>query len=276
MTSEILPIGLKRAFEQKIRLQADEWGFLGVADGSGFPGTVEADGYIYDIPSKTGHMYCRILRGVSLEVGFCVARTAKQHDQKVGFVRKGGLLVAIDPDATGGVAGFGSGYGANIIPDFDASKITSGTLKHERGGLEADVSAYAGFLFISGGATSQKKANLSATAAPTTGDDSADGYSVGSLWIDVTNDNVYQAVDVSVGAAVWKQLDASGSAANKDLWSGTGDVTLSNSTTETSMFPGGTGSLDLAADWWAVGRGAIYRAGGEFELRGVLAGQSRF
>lgn len=35
-----------------------------------------------------------------------------------------------------------------------ASEITSGTLAHERGGLEADVSAYDGLVRISGGATS--------------------------------------------------------------------------------------------------------------------------
>lgn len=35
-----------------------------------------------------------------------------------------------------------------------ASDVTSGTLVHERGGLEADVSAYSGLLKISGGATS--------------------------------------------------------------------------------------------------------------------------
>ena len=36
-----------------------------------------------------------------------------------------------------------------------ASDITSGTLAHEQGGLEADVSGYSGLLKISGGATSQ-------------------------------------------------------------------------------------------------------------------------
>lgn len=36
-----------------------------------------------------------------------------------------------------------------------ASDIVSGTLAHERGGLEADVSAYDGLLKVSGGATSQ-------------------------------------------------------------------------------------------------------------------------
>lgn len=39
-----------------------------------------------------------------------------------------------------------------------ASAISSGTLVHERGGLEADVSAYAGLVKISGGVTSQATA----------------------------------------------------------------------------------------------------------------------
>lgn len=42
------------------------------------------------------------------------------------------------------------------------------------------------------------------TAAPTTGDDTADGYSVGSRWIDTTNDRAYVCVDASLGAAVWE------------------------------------------------------------------------
>lgn len=39
-----------------------------------------------------------------------------------------------------------------------ASEVTSGTLTHEHGGLEADVSAYSGLVKISGGATSQASA----------------------------------------------------------------------------------------------------------------------
>jgi hypothetical protein len=41
------------------------------------------------------------------------------------------------------------------VHDHTAQQIISGTLLHERGGLEADVSAYNGLLKISGGATSQ-------------------------------------------------------------------------------------------------------------------------
>lgn len=46
---------------------------------------------------------------------------------------------------------------------------------------------------------------LNATTAPTTGDDSGDGYSVGSMWIDTTNDRTYICVDSTVAAAIWRE-----------------------------------------------------------------------
>lgn len=57
----------------------------------------------------------------------------------------------------------------------------------------------------------QIKHIYSATAAPTSGDDEADGYSIGSLWINVSADTVYICVDNAAGAAVWRQLDAASS-----------------------------------------------------------------
>lgn len=48
------------------------------------------------------------------------------------------------------------------------------------------------------------KVNLSAATAPGVGDDSSAGYSVGSLWIDTTNDVAYRCLDASAGAAIWR------------------------------------------------------------------------
>jgi hypothetical protein len=45
-----------------------------------------------------------------------------------------------------------------------------------------------------------------ATTAPTVNDDTGDGYSVGTLWLDTTNDRMYIAIDVSAGAAVWVEI----------------------------------------------------------------------
>lgn len=63
-----------------------------------------------------------------------------------------------------------------------------------------------------GGATSDVKVlnKLDATTAPTVNDDSGDGYDVGSIWVDVTNDNAYICLDATVGAAVWKPISGSG------------------------------------------------------------------
>lgn len=49
-----------------------------------------------------------------------------------------------------------------------------------------------------------------ATSAPGTGDDSADGYSIGSLWHNVTADTMYVCLDATVGAAVWKLATGGG------------------------------------------------------------------
>ena len=47
------------------------------------------------------------------------------------------------------------------------------------------------------------KINYAGTGAPTANDDNADGYRVGSMWIDITNDESYRCVDDTTGAAVW-------------------------------------------------------------------------
>lgn len=47
------------------------------------------------------------------------------------------------------------------------------------------------------------KNNDAGTAPPTANDDAADGYSVGSRWIDTTNDEVYICVDATIASAIW-------------------------------------------------------------------------
>lgn len=47
---------------------------------------------------------------------------------------------------------------------------------------------------------------LNAAAGPGVGDDSADGYSPGSIWVDTTNDAAYVCLDASAGAAVWTEI----------------------------------------------------------------------
>lgn len=58
---------------------------------------------------------------------------------------------------------------------------------------------------------------IDATAAPTVNDDAGDGYSVGSLWLDVTNDKGYILLDSTVGAAVWQQFSGAGVIADNSI-----------------------------------------------------------
>ena len=48
-----------------------------------------------------------------------------------------------------------------------------------------------------------KLSNFSSTGAPSTGDDTLDGYAVGSRWINMATDKEYVCLDSSSGAAVW-------------------------------------------------------------------------
>jgi hypothetical protein len=49
------------------------------------------------------------------------------------------------------------------------------------------------------------KANFAAVTAPGVNDDSTQGYSVGSVWIDTTHLLAYVCLDATAGAAVWSE-----------------------------------------------------------------------
>lgn len=73
--------------------------------------------------------------------------------------------------------------------------------------MNSDISPVEGILRKTGtGTYTAIKSNLSATTDPVVGSDSTTGYGIGSKWINITADSVWEAVDVSVGAAVWKEL----------------------------------------------------------------------
>jgi len=88
----------------------------------------------------------------------------------------------------------------------------TGTLQHEKGGLEANVATGDGYVQIKAGATTVIKSNTAATAAPGATDDSAAGYGVGSVWIDTTNDKAYVCLDATATAAVWTEITQGGGA----------------------------------------------------------------
>jgi hypothetical protein len=56
------------------------------------------------------------------------------------------------------------------------------------------------------------KVKLDATSAPTVNNDVDEGYAVGSIWCDVTNDKAYVCLDNTDGAAVWTETTAGASA----------------------------------------------------------------
>jgi hypothetical protein len=54
------------------------------------------------------------------------------------------------------------------------------------------------------------KHNLNASVAPTVSNDSSQGYSVASMWIDTTGNKAYICVDNAVGGAIWIEMGGSG------------------------------------------------------------------
>ena len=62
----------------------------------------------------------------------------------------------------------------------------------------------------SGTAVTTLKNNLAASAGPTVNDDSTTSYSVGSRWIDTTNDKEYVCLDNTATAAVWTETTGAG------------------------------------------------------------------
>lgn len=80
--------------------------------------------------------------------------------------------------------------------------------------------------------------NLAATTAPTVNEDSGDGYEVGSLWVDTTNDKTYLCTDASSGAAVWKETsNAASSGAQIYVGSYTGDAAATKAITGVGFTP---------------------------------------
>ena len=93
-----------------------------------------------------------------------------------------------------------------------------------------------------------KKANLAGTAAPTATDDSAAGYSVGSIWVDTTNDKAYICVDNTATAAIWKETTAVAASLPPD----SNEANATGTTTTTSTSDVNVASMALtppAGDW---------------------------
>ena len=129
--------------------------------------------------------------------------------------------------------------------DQSATGTLGSPLSIANGGTAATTAAAARTsLGIENGGTLKHK--LDATSAPTAGDDSADGYSVGSFWIDVSANQAYLCVDASGSAAIWEiYLDLS----TESLYTSHQRMTLQTDTSSSNAvtfdFAGGDCFLDL-------------------------------
>lgn len=89
-----------------------------------------------------------------------------------------------------------------------------------------------------------KKNEYAKTAAPTANDDSGDGYSVGSMWVDTTNDKVYICVDATATAAIWYRVDIG----NREILLGPQDLyTIAGSPAQGALGQQPTWRLDDSA-----------------------------
>ena len=76
--------------------------------------------------------------------------------------------------------------------------------------MDSDFSANGAMERTGAGAYATILNKRDATTAPTANDDSGDGYSVGSRWVDVTGDKEYVCLDATLTAAVWTETTQSG------------------------------------------------------------------
>jgi len=74
---------------------------------------------------------------------------------------------------------------------------------------------------------------LDATVNPAVTDDSGDGYAVGSIWINVTDDYSFILMDATVGAAVWQAIGSK--TAHVEVLSSNDTTTSTSYTTVNSM-----------------------------------------
>jgi hypothetical protein len=127
-----------------------------------------------------------------------------------------------------------------------ASSIASGTLAHERGGLEADVSAYSGLIKISGGSTSQAVAGTDYTTPSST--ETFTNKSITDFRLTNATELTISSGSVTATQS-YHSIDTESDAASDDLATisggSTGDrlVIFANNDARTVVVKNGTGNI---------------------------------
>lgn len=102
-------------------------------------------------------------------------------------------------------------FAGDLNAEFDLIQdFASGSLGHSHDGTTGEgpkinlATSVTGVLPAANGGVSGKN-KTDATTAPNEFNDTSDGYSPGSLWVDITNKIFYFCVDATNGAAIWRR-----------------------------------------------------------------------
>jgi hypothetical protein len=214
----------------------------------------------FTLPGTTGYLYLRfelaVAQGIHVhEVDTTPLSTTgvSDHGALTGLTDQDHPASAVSFDPTG-LANTSATDVQEAIEDLDGAISGGGipaTIVDVKGDIivatAADtvarlpvISGNGSSLVVASGASTGLAWQLNkydATTAPTVNDDTGDGYTVGSIWIDTTGDAAYICADASSGAAVWLPFDDGGTAAAEPAYDHFGTM---------QMFPGW---LTAAANW---------------------------
>jgi hypothetical protein len=152
--------------------------------------------------------------------------TGVDADFVTGTAGTGGNLASWNVDGDLVDAGSATSAFAAASHNHAASDIDSGTLAHERGGLEADVSAYSGLVKITGGATSAVTVTAAGEALLDDADAAAQRTTLGLGTAAVLAEGT---------SAEFRNNTADRALSTDQVWGAGAEVTLTSSSNSTAL-----------------------------------------